>query len=114
MPSCSLTSARASYIKRAAKFGGLNAGAGVHFTAGWNARDGAGWVARHLKTGKLYKVIGEAVDCTNATDGRHMVIYQRDEMVFVREASEFMEKFEAVDFTKAIQQDSTPADSRTA
>lgn len=48
------------------------------------------------KKGTKYCVIGECINCTNAQDGQGMVIYQSvDEpsLVFVREHSEFLEKF---------------------
>ena len=58
-----------------------------------------------LKTGKLYKniknqniyhYVGEAINCTNKDDGTKMVIYEKDNMVFVREYDEFQEKFERI------------------
>lgn len=55
------------------------------------------WNALHIKSGKVYTVIGEAIDCTNSRHGTHMVIYTNDTgMVFVREALEFVEKFQAL------------------
>lgn len=48
----------------------------------------------HRKTGNLYYVVDKAVDATNATDGRKMVIYRNCAgETFVREAAEFNEKF---------------------
>lgn len=59
----------------------------------------------HKKTGKRYWVINaKARDCTNSRDGLSVVVYCRgDERDipskdwFVRDASEFYEKFEPVD-----------------
>lgn len=47
----------------------------------------------HRKTGNKYVVVGECLNCTNAQDGQEMVIYSRDGRTFVRERSEFLEKF---------------------
>lgn len=52
------------------------------------------WIATHLKTGNEYRVIGEAIDATNAHSSRPVVIYEREGRVFVRCAEEFIEKFE--------------------
>lgn len=60
-------------------------------------RDAKHWQALHLKTGRIYTVVGEAIDATNATQGRVMVIYERDGRRFVRDAYEFQEKFAAID-----------------
>lgn len=46
----------------------------------------------HLKTGNKYKVIGTAINSTNAQDGEVMVIYYRNGMYFARELSEFLQK----------------------
>ena len=54
-----------------------------------------GWNAKHLKTGAIYQVVGEAINATDAQDGQGMVIYRRDGVTFVREVHEFMEKFAA-------------------
>lgn len=58
--------------------------------------EGRRWKARHLKTGNIYTVLGEAIDATNSRSGQSVVIYERDGRIFVREAHEFAEKFEAV------------------
>lgn len=51
-------------------------------------------IAKHLKTGNLYEILGEAKNCTNGpSDGQTMVIYKNEMLVFVREKSEFLEKF---------------------
>ena len=51
------------------------------------------WVATHLKTGNEYRVIGEAIDATNAAESRTVVIYRGNGQTFVRCADEFMDKF---------------------
>ncbi|WP_040507280.1 DUF1653 domain-containing protein [Leptospira wolbachii] len=57
-------------------------------------------VYRHRKTGNLYLKLDEAKNCTNANDGQLMVYYceygKENPMKFVREKTEFLEKFEAV------------------
>jgi hypothetical protein len=51
-------------------------------------------LARHNKTGHIYKIIGEAKNCTNGVnDGQAMVVYTNQEMTFVRDKKEFLEKF---------------------
>lgn len=50
--------------------------------------------ARHIKTGNIYEVIGEAINATNANDGEIVVIYKKDTKIFVREKKEFYEKFQ--------------------
>jgi len=47
----------------------------------------------HKKTGNVYQVVGECLNCTNAQDGQEMVIYAKDGKTFVREKREFLEKF---------------------
>ena len=52
---------------------------------------------RHLKTGKLYRLLAEGKDCTNARDGLPVAIYCRQEEnkpEFVRDLAEFQQKFE--------------------
>lgn len=53
---------------------------------------------KHLKTGNIYQIEGEAIDATNGspTEGKKMFIYSREGKTFVREAFEFFEKFEPV------------------
>ena len=51
---------------------------------------------RHIKTGNIYSVFGEAVDCTNSRADERSVIYGREGNIFVREAHEFYLKFEKV------------------
>lgn len=53
--------------------------------------------ARHKKTGNIYKVCEDTVtDCTNSRDGTECVIYERNGKLFVREISEFREKFDMI------------------
>ena len=52
---------------------------------------------RHKKTGKIYKWLAAGVDCTNSRDGTSVAVYCPDDnehTIFVRERSEFEEKFE--------------------
>lgn len=60
------------------------------------ANDFRAWDAVHMKTGNVYRVVGEAIDATNAHSSRPMVIYQRDGKTYVRCAEEFIEKFKAI------------------
>lgn len=46
------------------------------------------------KKGTFYRVIGEAINCTNAQDGQEMIIYTDGKLTFVREKAEFNIKFE--------------------
>lgn len=51
----------------------------------------------HKKTGNIYTVEGEAIDCTNSRNDTIVVLYRNKEgMLFVREKGEFLEKFDAV------------------
>lgn len=55
---------------------------------------------RNIKTGKRYRLLAAAVDCTNERDGLPVVVYCPDDKghtIYVREASEFYEKFTAED-----------------
>lgn len=58
-------------------------------------------IYKHRKTGNLYLKLGEAKNCTNANDGQQMIYYceygKENPMRFVREKSEFLEKFEVMD-----------------
>lgn len=48
----------------------------------------------HTKTGKEYMFFGEVTNCTNGdNDGQTMGLYSDRKKVFVREISEFKEKF---------------------
>lgn len=53
---------------------------------------------KNKKNGKIYTVIGEALNCTNAQDGQKMYIYtvEDSDLTFVRSIDEFNEKFEKV------------------
>ena len=58
-------------------------------------------VFKNKKKGTLYKLIGTAINCTNAQDGQIMLIYEpieqtNEHLVFVRERNEFYEKFEQI------------------
>ena len=55
---------------------------------------------RHKKTGAVYRIITHATDCTNSRDGTKVIVYIRkiDGMTFVREETEFYEKFEQLPF----------------
>lgn len=44
----------------------------------------------------LYTVVCTAINCTNDADGQELVLYTNGDMLFAREKSEFLEKFEAV------------------
>lgn len=47
----------------------------------------------HQKTENEYIVLGSSTDCTNGQNDKLMVIYYKDNKLFVREAKEFYEKF---------------------
>ena len=55
---------------------------------------------KHLKTGNIYEVIRDDVlNCTNANDEQIMVLYKKEqspELLFVREKTEFLQKFELI------------------
>jgi len=55
---------------------------------------------RHKKTGNLYAVLSHVTDCTNSRDGMRAVVYCRignhNVPQYVREWTEFQEKFERV------------------
>ena len=40
--------------------------------------------------------MGECINCTNQQDGQLMVLYTKDDLLFVREKQEFFDKFEPV------------------
>lgn len=52
-------------------------------------------IYRHLKTNNAYEVLFDAFDATNAREGKGAVVYRRigHTAVYVRDASEFHEKF---------------------
>ena len=50
----------------------------------------------HKKTGNQYYDLGEVINCTNAVDGQRMRLYMNtNKQLFVRDVSEFHEKFDA-------------------
>lgn len=51
---------------------------------------------KNKKTGGVYIIVGHVTNATNAQEGQEMVLYRRlaDPWHFVRERSEFLEKFE--------------------
>ncbi|AVQ16889.1 hypothetical protein FSBG_01295 [Fusobacterium gonidiaformans 3-1-5R] len=54
---------------------------------------------KNKKNKKTYKILEEAVDCTNIRDGVKVFIYQpidKKESYFVREQEEFFQKFEKI------------------
>ena len=54
---------------------------------------------RHLKTGNIYKHLAIGIDCTNSRADTKVVIYCPDDnehSIFVREETEFYEKFEII------------------
>lgn len=54
---------------------------------------------KHKKSGAIYRVVETGIDCTNVRDGTVVVIYynpEDDSPWFVRELSEFRERFEIV------------------
>jgi hypothetical protein len=56
-------------------------------------------IFKNKKSGKLYRWLASGIDCTNIRDGTRVVIYRVESDpvgVFVREESEFFEKFEMV------------------
>lgn len=56
------------------------------------------YYARNKKNLKLYKVLDEVTNSTNENDGQVMVLYQDLKgKKYVREKSEFLEKFEKVE-----------------
>jgi len=51
----------------------------------------------HNKTGNVYTMVAEAIDATNSRDGLIVIIYQNKKgEFFVREKSEFLQKFTRV------------------
>ena len=55
---------------------------------------------KHLKTGNTYEMLrDDVINCTNANDDQIMVMYKRadlPDLIFVREKSEFYQKFEEI------------------
>ena len=54
---------------------------------------------KNKKTGKTYMLLAHAIDSTNERNGLSVIIYCPDDdgnSIYVREESEFMEKFELI------------------
>jgi len=56
---------------------------------------------KHIKSGKLYTVLGIIINATNSNDGQKMVLYAGSDLfgthrLFVRDKTEFFEKFVCV------------------
>ena len=52
---------------------------------------------RHKKSGRFYALLAHGVDCTNSRPGTAVVVYSPEgnpHAIYVREESEFYEKFE--------------------
>lgn len=65
---------------------------------------GGGGLCKHRKSGRIYQIHYAVRDCTNRRDGTVMVAYSvagLDRPTFVREASEFAQKFEVSEETLA-------------
>lgn len=56
---------------------------------------------KHLKTGNIYEMIrDDVINCTNINADQIMVLYKNDnypDKIFVREKSEFYEKFQPLE-----------------
>lgn len=54
---------------------------------------------RNIKKDTIYRILYEAIDCTNSRDGLDVVVYSSMDNpfnVYVRDKKEFLEKFEEV------------------
>lgn len=54
---------------------------------------------KNKKNGNHYAILAHGIDCTNDRDGTEIVIYSKGDdpqMIFVREAKEFYDKFEVI------------------
>ena len=50
--------------------------------------------AVNIKTGKIYTVLSwDVINCTNSNDGRRMVLYRDEDLLFTRDYEEFIVKF---------------------
>lgn len=59
----------------------------------------------HKKTGKQYRWLAAAVDCTNGRGSHMVVVYCPDDCentIYVRDEKEFFEKFEAPTVSVAV------------
>lgn len=60
---------------------------------------------RNKKSGDLYRIYDKAIDVTNERDGLNVIVYgpkSNDNQTFVREESEFYEKFEELPSLKTV------------
>lgn len=81
------------------------------------AGERGGWLCRHRKSGRIYQIHYAVRDCTNRRDGTVMVAYSvagLDRPTFVREASEFVRKFEVSEeaLTRAVGEMSDAIEGR--
>ena len=53
-------------------------------------------IYKNNKNGKLYCYLNIVINCTNDYDGQVMILYEREDMQFVREFNEFHDKFTLV------------------
>lgn len=49
---------------------------------------------KNKKNGKLYTYLNTCINATNSLDGQQMVLYTKDNLLFVREKNEFFNKFD--------------------
>jgi hypothetical protein len=62
--------------------------------------------AKHLKSGNIYDILAtDCIDCTNGQENKEMVIYSREDILFVREKKEFFEKFEVIENNNYLERD---------
>ena len=52
------------------------------------------WINK--KNGCTYTVLCEVINSTNKDDGKIMIFYERDDMKYVREKDEFLQKFDRI------------------
>lgn len=53
---------------------------------------------RNLKNKKIYYVYGDTIiNTTNERDGTHMVLYTDSKLLYIRNVTEFIKKFELVE-----------------
>lgn len=53
--------------------------------------------AKHIKTGDIYTVLYTALDATNGREYPQVVVYTKNDMMFVRDLREFIAKFEVLE-----------------
>ena len=51
---------------------------------------------RNKKNNQIYTYLNEVINCTNSHDGQRMVLYTKDDLLFVRDKEEFFCKFESI------------------